>query len=257
MNKRTHFLLASLLSSLLLTSLFPAFAADKPKWTHNGADDGAAKWSQLDPGYQLCETGKSQSPINIITKDTIKADLPAIATSYQTAGYQVLDNWNMIQVTAPKDPAGFLRFKETDYRLVMIHFHTPAETAINGKHAPMGIHLIHQSPEKQRAIIMVNVVVGKANPTVQKVLDNLPAKQGEDKALDMAFDPTTLLPKDRQYFNYTGSITIPPCLEGAQWIVMKQTITMSKAQIKEFAKRYQHNIRPLQPLNDRTVERSK
>ena len=250
--RHTHFLIKLLLLSTSLAVISPSFAVDKPKWTHSDA----SSWSQLDENYRLCEAGKSQSPINIVTKDTVKATLPKIETSYQTAGYRVLDNWNMIQVTAPKEPAGVLRFKDTDYRLVMIHFHTPAETAINGKHAPMGIHLIHQSPEKQRAIIMVNVMLGKPNPTVQKILDNLPEKQGEETTLAMAFDPNALLPKEQGYFYYTGSITIPPCLEGAQWIVMKKAITMSEKQMNEFAKRYQNNVRPLQPLNGRIVEQT-
>ena len=49
------------------------------------------------------------------------------------------------------------------------------------------------------------------------------------------FDLMKVLPKDLEHFYaYGGSLTTPPCTEGVQWIVLKEPIELSKAQIGRF-----------------------
>jgi carbonic anhydrase len=63
-----------------------------------------------------------------------------------------------------------------------------------------------------------------------------------------------LLPPDRTYFRFNGSLTTPPCSEGVVWLVMKQPLTASKEQIDQFAEVMgHHNNRPIQPANPRVV----
>ena len=47
------------------------------------------------------------------------------------------------------------------------------------------------------------------------------------KLLDFA----TLLPPDRSYLTYTGSLTTPPCTEGVTWHVLTQPVTISLSQV--------------------------
>jgi carbonic anhydrase len=56
---------------------------------------------------------------------------------------------------------------------------------------------------------------------------------------------------------YTGSLTAPPCTEGVTWFVLKTPVEISPAQIAAFAKRYPHDVRPVQPLNGRVVKASR
>ena len=44
----------------------------------------------------------------------------------------------------------------------------------------------------------------------------------------------SLLPKDKDSFQYNDSLTTPPCLEGFKWIVLEEPIEMSKEQIDNF-----------------------
>jgi len=63
-----------------------------------------------------------------------------------------------------------------------------------------------------------------------------------------------LLPKEREYYRFNGSLTTPPCSEGVRWLVLEEYATISKEQVKEFFDLMGHaNNRPVQPLNARKV----
>ncbi|WP_258667217.1 carbonic anhydrase family protein [Pseudomonas sp. B21-040] len=62
-----------------------------------------------------------------------------------------------------------------------------------------------------------------------------------------------LLPTTRHYYSYMGSLTTPPCSEGVRWHVLTQPVQLSHAQLQAFQALYPMNARPVQPLNDRTV----
>jgi carbonic anhydrase len=69
----------------------------------------------------------------------------------------------------------------------------------------------------------------------------------------MKINAADLLPSDRSFYRYPGSLTTPICNEVATWMVMKNPIELSEAQIAQYSKRYRDNARPLQPLNGRPV----
>jgi carbonic anhydrase len=62
-----------------------------------------------------------------------------------------------------------------------------------------------------------------------------------------------MLPKDRRSFRFAGSLTTPGCTEGVSWIVMKQPVLLSAAQIAAFKGAYDNNARPVQPINGRPI----
>ena len=65
-----------------------------------------------------------------------------------------------------------------------------------------------------------------------------------------------MLPRNKAYYQYMGSVTAPPCTEGVLWIVLKTPVEVSEAQIQAFAKLFPDDARPPQPLNGRLVEES-
>ncbi|XP_020299957.1 carbonic anhydrase 1-like isoform X2 [Pseudomyrmex gracilis] len=66
-------------------------------------------------------------------------------------------------------------------------------------------------------------------------------------------------PFDRDYYTYSGSLSLPPCNEIVTWIVQQQPIAISSFQVEQFRKIWLIdaplilNCRPVQPLNDRDV----
>ena len=73
---------------------------------------------------------------------------------------------------------------------------------------------------------------------------------------DAAIDPNALLPAERGYYRYTGSLTTPPCSEIVEWLVLATPISVAEADIASFAKLYPMNARPAQKDNRRYVLQS-
>ena len=50
------------------------------------------------------------------------------------------------------------------------------------------------------------------------------------------------------------ALLLPPCSEVVTWMVMKNKVTATAAEIKAFTDILQDNYRPVQPLNGRTID---
>ena len=96
---------------------------------------------------------------------------------------------------------------------------------------------------------------GTANPYLEKAWNVLPTEETtEDVKLTDAIDLMSLLPEDKDSFYYIGSLTTPPCSEAVKWVVLEESIEMSKEQIDKFRKIFPDNHRPVQSLNEREVK---
>lgn len=62
-----------------------------------------------------------------------------------------------------------------------------------------------------------------------------------------------MIPTNKTYYHYIGSLTTPPLSENVEWYVMKNPVEVSKAQIETFNKYYDSNNRKVQKLNGRSV----
>ena len=62
-----------------------------------------------------------------------------------------------------------------------------------------------------------------------------------------------LLPADRRYFRFMGSLTTPPCSEDVLWNVLATPVELSAQQLAAFRTLFEMNARPVQPLNGRKV----
>jgi len=60
-----------------------------------------------------------------------------------------------------------------------------------------------------------------------------------------------LLPADRSYYRYNGSLTTPPCTEGVKWLLMTNPVELSEAQVAAFDAVMYDDYRPVQPFNAR------
>ncbi len=145
------------------------------------------------------------------------------------------------------EEAGFITAGCVDYKLLQFHFHGYSEHTVDGKQYDLVAHLVHQSENGDLAVVAVLFNEGEANPFLDKVLKNV----GKDAMLNV----DEMLPENTEnYYHYQGSLTTPPCSEGVQWYVLKETVTASKEQLASFRKYYSSNYRPVQAINDRKVQ---
>lgn len=226
-------------------------------WGYEG-DVAAEHWGSLKPEYELCSTGKEQSPVNIAAVE--ETDLPDLQTDYKASPIKVINNGHTIQ--ANFDKASTLTIDGKVYNLIQVHFHAPSENTLDDEFFPMEGHLVHQAADKSLAVIGVFYKASesaKENAELQKIWGAIPEKTGVEKAAEgiEPLDAYGLMPADRSYYRFVGSLTTPPCSEGVTWTVLKEVVELPESQIKAFQDYYSNNNRPVQPINDRVIKSKK
>jgi len=240
---------------VLIFSLFFIFesAHSAPlKWSYSGKT-GPEYWGSLDPAYVKCSKGFEQSPININTANLVEAtDLDPLKFRYTTTPFKVLNTGHTIEVI-PRNQENSLWIDNERYILKQLHFHHQSEHEINNKEFPIEIHLVHQHSNGKLAVVGIFVKEGLQNNVLKNVFEHLPRTISSEEIVEKPINLTALLPKDKSFFTYDGSLTTPPCTEDVTWFILKEPIEMEQRQIRSFSELYPSNDRPLQPLNNRVV----
>ena len=219
-----------------------------------GESKGPNHWGELKPEFAPCKDGHRQSPIDI--RNPQKADLPPIQFNYKPSPLHIIDNGHTIMINY--SPGSFISVGGKKYVLKQFHFHRPSEEKINGKGFEMVVHLVHADSEGKLAVVAVLLERGEDNPLVHEIWNDLPKEKEKEESLDaIQIDLSGLLPADRGYYTFPGSLTTPPCSENVTWFVLRHPVTVSAAEIEQFSKVYRHDARPTQPLFGRIVLESK
>jgi carbonic anhydrase len=221
-------------------------------WGYDG-EGAPANWGKLDPKNSTCDIGKRQSPIDI--RPGISVDLEPIKFNYKPTKYRVLDNGHTIQVNV--GAGSTIEVQGKRFELAQFHFHKPSEERINGRPYPMVIHFVHKDWDDNLAVIAVLLDEGSENPTLQSIWNNMPLEASSEVLAGDVIEPMRLMPDNRAYWTYMGSLTTPPCTENVLWMVMKNPQQVSPEQIGIFARLYKNNARPIQPSNGRLIKESR
>ena len=218
-------------------------------WTYKG-EKGPQVWGQLSPEYALCATERNQSPINI--EGALQTHHRPLAVSHTQAGQEIFNNGHTVQINFK--PGNTLKLEDGTYEMKQVHFHAPSENQIAGKSYPLEAHFVHADDKGNLAVIGVMFKDGKENPALQKLWAQMPEAEGAPVALAGIVNPSQLMPKNKAYYRFAGSLTTPPCSEGVRWLVLKQPVSASREQIDAFAKVMHHqNNRTVQPVNGRVI----
>jgi carbonic anhydrase len=230
----------------------PARAQHAHDWDY-GKEHGPAHWGDKSE-FATCRAGHRQSPIDI--QGAEKADLPPIQFDYHPAPLRIVDNGHTVMVTY--GPGSSIRVGDRQYELKQFHFHRPSEEAIHGRHSEMSLHIVHADAQGQLAVVAVLLERGEENVLVRQLWSHLPKeKEAEEVDPSLQVSAADLLPADRGYYTFEGSLTTPPCTENVTWLVLKQPIPVSVEEIARFAKLYSNDARPVQPRNGRVVKETR
>ena len=226
-------------------------AAEHAHWGYVG-EGAPERWAELSPENRQCAIGTRQSPIDI--REGIRVELEKINFDYRPSGFAVLDNGHTVQVNVA--PGNALQVMGRRFELLQFHFHRPSEERINGRQYDMVAHLVHKDADGKLAVVAVLLERGRDQALIQTIWNNLPLEKGEALAAPGLLDLSQLLPEDRSYFTYMGSLTTPPCSEGVLWMVMRAPVQLSANQISIFARLYPMNARPIQAGSGRLIKES-
>lgn len=257
-----------LLQLLLITILFSraALALDhsalETNWGYKGSM-GPESWSVLSRDFVTCAIGKLQSPINI-RRNRVRQIADNLQINYVSAEATLTDNASAVltigtQQIAVKNNGTHIKFDNASetinyanatFHLIDIHFHAPSEHQINGGGYPLEIHFVHQDDDGDVVILAVFAKGGEINDELQKIINDFPMQAKSPK---IHVDPLQLMPMQKDFFAYPGSLTTPPCTEGVSWIVFANPITVSPQQIVLVRRAVGVSARSIQPLNKRGV----
>ena len=263
---------SAVVAGLAVLSLVPTGSAlAAAPWNHDLASGlGPPDWGSLDPAYEACATGTSQSPIDIT--GTTRGGGAALRFGYHEHELVVENTGHVIEVPAPDGAHDTLSIGGQTYTLTQFHFHAPSEHTIDGRSFDLEAHLVHTSATGQLAVVGVLMDVGgHPNQLVDEIFEHAPEVAGEETEVDVEFSAAELLPRSThrgpvsvltRYFSYSGSLTTPGCSEPVRWLVAKDPITVSADAVEQMHHLVSHfpgydgfpdNNRPVQPLNGRQV----
>ncbi|MDR0927605.1 MAG: carbonic anhydrase family protein [Ignavibacteria bacterium] len=268
--KRNFLQLSILLLLLQFAIIKPIYADDHSvhhssehkHWGYTG-DVSPAHWHELDPAFAIAKDGKSQSPIDITTKNlAVSSSLKKPVFHYSSDLFGIENNGHTIQID-PLHKNGYVSLNYitldgADFFVQQAHLHSPSEHLIDGKMYEIELHIVHKNARGDVAVVGIMIEEGAENKTLADAFANLPKHNTEGKILDLPslINFGELLANNATVYRYDGSLTTPPCSEGVLWNVFAKPITMSKSQIDAFKAIYFGNNRPCQPLNNRPISKT-
>ncbi|VDN09775.1 unnamed protein product [Dibothriocephalus latus] len=171
---------------------------------------------------------------------------------------------------------------ENYYKVQQFHFHwgsdstTGSEHTVDDRHFPLEMHIeaypsiyanfsVARTAVEGLTVVSVffNMTDNQSDSTLSKMGNLLSmleqVQPAGSKANVTSFKPEVLLPENKEFFRYLGSLTTPPCTENVQWTVMRHPLNVTEADLEKFRSLLfgegdgktpmQDNFRPVQPLN--------
>lgn len=249
--RRRSFLPAVLLVPIGLVAVTGcATAADDhdtahPAWSYGGA--GAPEhWGSITDEYERCGTGTRQSPVDLPSPrraGPLDLRLPDGPVTGTTA-----DNGHTVQFTVDDAPVTVVA--GAPHRLLQVHHHAGSEHTVGGERAAAEFHFVHADAAGDLLVLGVLAEVGAHNPAYEDHVAGATAGTGRETSVDLA----AMLPAERSFATYEGSLTTPPCTEGVRWVVFDDPVELGRDQLDELLAAHADNARPVQELGDRRVE---
>lgn len=241
----------SLSKATLLALSIMSSTAMASHWSYEG-EGSPEHWGALSDEYKTCQSGMNQSPVNI--DQSLNAHLTPLNTHYTDGPITLINNGHTIQAGLKNTTTDTITIDGKPFTLQQFHFHAPSENTVHGKHYAMEMHLVHKDANGALAVVAVMFDKGAANTELDKLWATMPEKAEQNVNVTTQMDLNALLPAEKMYWRFSGSLTTPPCSEGVTWIVLKHPLTLSAAQLEKFSHTMHHdNNRPTQSLNGRVV----
>jgi len=219
-------------------------------------DNGPSLWSKW---YPVADLGERQSPIDIVTKNAVPGqdDLPELKYQYDPANIRIINTGSSWRMDFSSDGTNLSGGPlKGNYKILQMHAHWGCAGAGGSEHTVDGhqyeaeLHIVHYNekygdPSKAvdqpdgLAVLGMFLKSGKAHEELEKICKHLAKIDKKDESIKLDedyLDPTKYLPGNKTYFTYPGSLTTPPLFESVTWIVFKEPVEVSEAQLEAMRK---------------------
>jgi carbonic anhydrase len=231
----------------LMALLASHVAISSPHWGYRDSKIPPSRWGKYFPA---CRPGGAQSPVNIKAKRFLSDDSQSILFDIKKSPLQnIVNNGHTIQVNFSKHLANVL-IGSARYKVLQLHFHSPSENTVNGRHFPLVMHVVarNQQRPKQLAVIAIFFKLGRPNKALTTLWQYMPKVIKKPISLrTVKLNLYQLIPAQiDQDYRFIGSLTTPPCTHRIKWFVAKTPLSLSNRQLAAFNRLYQGNNRPIQ-----------
>lgn len=225
-------------------------------WSYEG-ETGPNRWGDLNPEYKACKSGEEQSPVDIPTSKVKSNPNLKMTFAYNSIKLKITNNGHSVEVDGKG--GGSVQFDGKTYDLRQFHFHTPCEHKVDGKAYTAELHLVHQDADGKFLVVGIffDDSTDKDNEFLSKFWSKMPTTQTTVTDDNISFNTKDVLPTTTHFYTYAGSLTTPACGEGVRWVVLQQSVSVSKSQIKSLHDIVHNNARPVQSLFSREVQSDK
>jgi carbonic anhydrase len=212
------------------------------------------------PNNSLCLYGKSQSPIDIITKNAQTCEVRCDIKFFYRGSMCTLINTGS-EFIIQYDVGSYVDFKNVVYKLEQISITRPASHLLNGQQYAAELLLYHKnSVTKDMLVVSVLLessdAISSSRSFLDQFVDYIPPDSGQVKTLNLGTDwnAFNVLPNEKAFYTYNGSILKEPCEQNTAWVIFANPVNASTHFFAQLISKFPAvNNRNPNALNNRTV----
>jgi carbonic anhydrase len=230
-----------------------------------------------------CSSGSAQSPIDIITADAKGGAAADSFTDINTDTFKMTTAGEFTDraFLVMKDNSiaiegvwSYIRWGNKDWRFEDLKLHFNSEHKLDGKQFEVEVAIHFMSSDGKHLIMSFLgdrasvATVGESPRFIADVADLATSDMTRktilfkfsdalvglrSKCIERDGSTDCLSLRESAYYGYMGSLSVPPCTEGVQRLVMKEPFTIRDEDYDVLVKLTPSNSRPVKSLNDRIV----
>jgi len=253
------------------------------QWSYDvKAADGPSHWGGLCSEWGLCSEGALQSPVDVLTHTLtpVATSSPLTENYTETLLVNITNSGHTILIDAlspspsPSSSASNRSINclfggplSGNYVLEQLLFHTPAEHRIDGQSFPVELNLIHRHELQHNSVVIVSILFqlvdggggsgssesSNSNEFLNKLFTSFKKIPSVGNHTTATLPLSSLMPANKYYYHYTGSLSAPPCSEGVEWMILESPLNITASQLASLTTRTHNSSRPLQRLGSREL----
>ncbi|PLB37587.1 putative carbonic anhydrase [Aspergillus candidus] len=213
-------------------------------------ETGPLNWHHIDRDNSQCAHGKHQSPIDISSNSVTIAPRGSVRINIPKASTAKLENLGSgLEVVLTN---GSLTTPNGNYQLAQFHWHTPSEHRISAQHSPMEAHFVFKDAASRIAVVGFLIELSETGSStclfdsIFSLTDAVyhPGEYVHTGPLDFT-EVNHHLDLNPPY-QYSGSLTTPPCTEGVSWYVSSEPMLLSVRSYNKAKRLLKFNARYIQ-----------